>query len=138
MPKIHRSREVVLSIAATVAFALITPMVATAEEQVLNAAPAAPVIAPGPSADANHAATAVYEALAYGPSREEPNAAATAVYEALAYGPLWDAANGYRYNLPAADALRAALASGRRAESAHLATVPLPGQEAVHVTPADC
>jgi len=117
MPKIHRSREVVLSIAATVAFALITPMVATAEEQVLNAAPAAPVIAPGPSADANRAATAVYEALTY--------------------GPLWDAANGYRYNLPAADALRAALGSGRRAESAHLATVPLPGQEAVHVTPAD-
>jgi len=74
---LHRSHEVVLSIAAVLAFALVAPKAAAAEEQIL---------APMPTA---------------------------------------------------AGDLRAALATGRRAESAHLATITLPAQEAVHVTPAD-
>jgi hypothetical protein len=102
MSAIHRSGRVALGIGAVFAFALAAPVAVTAEEQDLAAAPAAPMIAPGPAVDANHAATAVYEALNYGPSRDatrssrsviapgpslNANRAATAVYEALNYGP---------------------------------------------------
>jgi hypothetical protein len=71
--------------------------------------------APAPRADANRTATAVDAALASGPSREAASGerAASAVY------------------LP--DALPHALADGMRGETTHLATVPLPGADAVKV-----
>lgn len=117
MFKIRRSQATILSIAAMLALALSAPFAATAEEQILSAAPTgqswdeisgygsvessratiALLAAPAPITNQvpSDVRFAPAQAIAPGPA-VDANRAATAVYEALAYGSSWEVSSGYR------------------------------------------
>jgi hypothetical protein len=102
------------------------------------------VIVPGASLEAMRV-LAAQQALQ---SRDLGSMQEDALFAVVAAGASWDETSGYGSveasraanalpDVPAAsvspDFIPAALASGQRAESAHLATVPLPGEDAVEV-----
>ena len=158
MRTIHRSRTAISAFVAVLMFALSAPIAVhaeeqvIAEEQVLAAEEQDPALAPAvPSWDETsgygsvEASRAEISALLSG---EVISGQEQVLAMAAAAATLWDETSGYgsveasRAAASAllapvaepstcADYIPAALASGQRAESAHLATVPLPGEDSV-------
>ena len=147
MSMIRWSPKAISACAAVLVFALCAPIAVDAEdevrtdEQVLAAEDHDPALAP---AAAVTVTTQVPSDVRWAP---EPGHAwlaasrAAAARRAAPAFPAWDAARWSPVEPSQAaspDAIPAALASGQRAESAHLATVPLPGDDALDVALADC
>ena len=120
----HRSRTAISVFAAVLVFALCAPFTvnardeALAEEQVLAAEDQDPALAP---AAAVTVTAQVPSDVRWAPARAITPGSPLAASQATS-----------------PDYLPAALASGRRSESAHLATVPLPGEDVMHGALADC
>jgi hypothetical protein len=146
MSAFHGSRTAVSSFVAVLMFALAAPISVNAEdevrtdEQVLAAEDHDPALAP---AAAITVTTQVSSDVRWAPDAGPAWLAASraAARRAAPAFPAWDAARWSPVEPSQAtspDAIPAALASGQRAESAHLATVPLPGEAAGDGVLAEC
>jgi len=131
MSTIQRYRTAFLGIAAVLAVALVAPVAAQTEDQPIAAAHAAPSWDETSGYGAVEANRAVI-----GHDDVVSGYAATGHEASAALGLSWDETSGYG-SVEASRAagcdvtlsdLGAALAAGTRAESAHLATIPLPGE----------
>jgi hypothetical protein len=159
MRTIHRSRTVFSAFVAVLAFALVAPIavnaddeVVTTDEQVLAPAPAIPSWDETSGYGSVEASRSELSALLSGEMNSGQEqaialaaAAATSWDETSGYGAVESsraAASGLLAPVVApstcADDMPAAVASGRRAESTHLATVPLPGEDAADAGLVDC
>jgi hypothetical protein len=159
---IHHSRTTIFAFATVLTLALSAPSAVIAQdqviadEQVLAAEEQAPVLAPAvPSWDETSGYGAVEASRATIGHDAVRGFGGTGHEASAAMGRSWDALSGYgsvEANRAAASALvalvvaptrcsdsvPAALASGQRAESAHLATVPLPGEDTADGALAVC
>jgi hypothetical protein len=124
MSLIRWSPKAIAAFAGVLVFALGAPITVSAEdelltdEQVLAAEEPAPALAPAPPTPIT---TQVPSDVRWAPARAITPGSPLAASQATS-----------------PDYLPAALASGQREESAHLATVPLPGEDVEHGALADC